>query len=141
MTLAIVDPEALNRVTHEFNEADRELTAFVEENQEVLEPLRALTDRRNRALNALEAVARDSKMSLGPVVLDKKIQKVDPLKARQVLGPDGFAAIGGTIRNVPELTIDRVRQAIKDGTLTKETADSFVNETASFKKPGEYKVP
>lgn len=141
MAITITDPEALNRVTHEFDEADRELTAFVEENQELLEALRALTDRRNRALNALEAVARDTRMSLGPVVMDKRIQKVDPVKARQVLGPDGFAAIGGTIRNVPELTIDRVRQAIKDGTLPKETADSFINETASFKKPGEYKVP
>ncbi len=141
MSIVITDPEALNRVSHEYDEAEAALTAFVEENAELVAELKRLSDLRNRALNALEEVARNSKMTLGPVRKEKSIQKVDAVLAKRVLGDELFAAIGGRIKQSPELGIDLVRQAVKDGTVSEEKAAQFIIETASFKKPGEYKIP
>lgn len=141
MSIVITDPEAINRVTHEYETAEADLVAFVEENADLVAELKRLADLRNRALNQLEEVARDTKMTLGPVRKEKSIQKVDVSLAKRTLGEELFGQIGGRTKQSLELGIDLVRKAVKDGLVSEEKAALFIVETASFKKPGEYKIP
>lgn len=137
----ILDPEANSRAIAAYEEADRALAEFIQQNLDFMEQLRLLTSRRNEALQTLEDRARHLGETLGPVEKKGATYRVNPEQAVAVLGEDKFSRIGGEILKVPQLKIDQLREAVRSGQVSQDDFNKIAKGTPTFGAPRRMEVP
>lgn len=137
----IIDPTANSRAISAYEEAKRNLDAFIQNNHELMEELRHLVNRHNEALQNLEDRARHTGQTLGPVQKKGETCRVDAAKAEQTLGRERFTAIGGEVVSTPQLKIDQLREAVRSGQVSKKDYDEIVKVSTTFTSPRSLEVP